>query len=467
MPIAAVRNLLILAVAFGITVAVASGSSAGTSFHVTMARAVLETSAALIGTLVAVLEFHRFRNSGSTADLEILGAVALLAWVHVLFDWLPDVMISDASRSQLTENVETWGTIGVRTAAAILLVVAGLSHSSNTGRSRTPSLRRIINRVLVVVFAALVAVTVLGWRLPANTTGLLNGIEWPGGLSSLLLLLDGVFFVVASFLLARNANADADSFLNWISAGCVLGGLSMVDYALFSSGGANSLRPGDLLRAATIATWAVGAAFEIRSYWTKIAELTRKETRLNVAVELHDGLAQELALLATSTHLPADELTLPEWQQRLQVIADRALSEARRAIAALANDEPVLFKLDLERTAESMSGADIDVHVEVSPSADYAVSDPILRESLIRIVREAVTNAVRHGGASHIDITFDAGSSPLLRVVDDGVGFDAIVGIRAGRLGLTSMRERAAEVGASLTVRSAPGQGTTVEVLWP
>ena len=85
----------------------------------------------------------------------------------------------------------------------------------------------------------------------------------------------------------------------------------------------------------------------------------------------------------------------------------------------------------------------------------------------MRIVREAVTNAVRHGGASHIDIVFEAGQSPALRILDDGVGFDPAAAAGSGHLGLVSMRERAEAIGASLAVRSAPGQGTTVEVLWP
>jgi signal transduction histidine kinase len=185
-----------------------------------------------------------------------------------------------------------------------------------------------------------------------------------------------------------------------------------------------------------------------------------------VALELHDGLAQELALLSTYTFASAEVRSQPEWHEQLQMTATRALAEARRAIVALATDEAAPFGDDLERTAESIS-SDIDIHVEVDSVVGASATDPLHRESIVRIVREAVTNAVRHGGAKHIDILFASDGSPSLRVFDDGVGFDPARVADSGRLGLVSMRERAEAIGASLAVRSAPGQGTTVEVLWP
>ena len=125
------------------------------------------------------------------------------------------------------------------------------------------------------------------------------------------------------------------------------------------------------------------------------------------------------------------------------------------------------FETDLEQTAESISGTGVDVRVTVDAGEGTDAIDPLQRESIVRIVREAVTNAVRHGGASHIDIVFEASGSPALRVFDDGVGFVPAEAVDSGRFGLVSMRERAEGIGASLAVVSAPGQGTTVEVRWP
>jgi signal transduction histidine kinase len=125
------------------------------------------------------------------------------------------------------------------------------------------------------------------------------------------------------------------------------------------------------------------------------------------------------------------------------------------------------FQTDLERTVESISGNDVEVRVEVDPGVGVMTRYAMERESIVRIVREAVTNAVRHGGARRIDIVFEADESRVLRVVDDGVGFDPAGTSTFGRFGLASMRETAGTIGASVAVRSAPGHGTTVEVLWP
>jgi signal transduction histidine kinase len=89
---------------------------------------------------------------------------------------------------------------------------------------------------------------------------------------------------------------------------------------------------------------------------------------------------------------------------------------------------------------------------------------------VLRIAQEAVSNALRHARASRVTVTAGTGPGGGLRltVADDGRGFDPDArGLRARRLGLTSMHERAASLGGSLAVRSAPGRGTTVELGLP
>ena len=90
-------------------------------------------------------------------------------------------------------------------------------------------------------------------------------------------------------------------------------------------------------------------------------------------------------------------------------------------------------------------------------------------EAVLRVAQEALHNALRHSDAEHVDVTLDRrGSGAVLRVTDDGNGFDPQAIRRAGRhLGLVSMRDRASGVGGSLTVESAPGKGTTIEMEVP
>ena len=260
--------------------------------------------------------------------------------------------------------------------------------------------------------------------------------------------------------MSSRARAQSDEFLSWIAVGCIFAMFAMISYGLLPDGGAESLRCGDLLRAAAVCVWAVGAIAEIRSYWSTVAESARLEARRSAALDLHDGLAQELALLSAYTYSPASERASPEWQEQLKLTAERALSEARRAIAVLANADPLPLNGDTGLAAQATSGSDVDVHVEVDAEA-------IESESIVRIIREAVTNAVRHGGARHIEIRFGTGGGSTLQISDDGTGFDVVKAAKTGRFGLVSMQERAKEVGGYLQVHSAPGQGTTVEVMWP
>ena len=102
---------------------------------------------------------------------------------------------------------------------------------------------------------------------------------------------------------------------------------------------------------------------------------------------------------------------------------------------------------------------DVPVRLALDESAEVPSAH---REDLVRLAREAVVNAARHSGSRTVRVTL---SHRRLTVGDDGGGFDPAYG-RPGGFGLTSMRERADAIGAALTITSAPGHGTCVEVTW-
>ena len=175
--------------------------------------------------------------------------------------------------------------------------------------------------------------------------------------------------------------------------------------------------------------------------------------RRRLARDLHDGALQELgwvrsALLRGAT---AAEL-LPA--------VDRAMAELREAIAATAADpdEPLAFAL-----TRAVLGVGDRLGVPITMTLDEAVVvEPEVRDGLVGVAREAVTNAARHSGSPTVQVTL---SDRRLTVVDDGSGFDPAYE-QPGGFGLTSMRERADAIGAALTITSAPGNGTCVEVTW-
>ena len=85
---------------------------------------------------------------------------------------------------------------------------------------------------------------------------------------------------------------------------------------------------------------------------------------------------------------------------------------------------------------------------------------------MFRIAQEALQNALRHASAERIEVRLEGGAGRLvLSVADDGRGFDATArAVRGRRLGLTSMEERAAELGGVLEIVSVEGEGTRVRL---
>jgi signal transduction histidine kinase len=204
---------------------------------------------------------------------------------------------------------------------------------------------------------------------------------------------------------------------------------------------------------------------EIAGYWRGLARSAVLEERRRVARDLHDGVAQELAFIVRrSRRLARDE---PSDAAVIAAAAERALDDSRRAIAALTRpvDEPL--DVALAEAAEDVS-ARTGTEVVLALARDVDVH-PSVREALVRIASEALANAARHAQARLVRLELAAGRPIRLRVVDDGCGFDP-AGVRASRhggFGLTSMRERAAGIGAELSISSRPGHGTEVEVTLP
>jgi signal transduction histidine kinase len=91
-----------------------------------------------------------------------------------------------------------------------------------------------------------------------------------------------------------------------------------------------------------------------------------------------------------------------------------------------------------------------------------------VEEHLYRLALEAITNAVKHAHATHIDVRLAAPAEDRLEITitDDGTGFDTDAA-HPGHLGMTTMRDRAAAAGARMNIISAPGAGTTVRVTVP
>jgi signal transduction histidine kinase len=189
--------------------------------------------------------------------------------------------------------------------------------------------------------------------------------------------------------------------------------------------------------------------------------------RERIARDLHDGLAQDLAFIAAHSRQLASELGD---EHPLTIATKRALAASRGAIVDLAaSDEP--STVDALRAVGMELESRYDVAVTVSIDAGAARElERDEREQIVRIAREAIVNAIRHGAATRVDVELGSHDSGLLlRVTDDGCGIGAggAVATRGTGLGMRTMRARARRVGGNLVAKPAPDGGTLLEVVLP
>lgn len=198
--------------------------------------------------------------------------------------------------------------------------------------------------------------------------------------------------------------------------------------------------------------------------------------RERLAREIHDTLAQGLSSIQLL--LRAAERTLPEdapaaaHVHRAREAAQDNLAEARRFVRALTPPDLANGSLTaaLERLSARTTTPGLAVQFAVSGTP---VELPTPYEvALLRTAQSALANTVRHAGARRAEITLSfMDTSVSLDVVDDGRGFaqDAPAGgdTGSGGFGLPAMRSRARSLGGTLSVESAPGQGTAVALTLP
>ena len=205
----------------------------------------------------------------------------------------------------------------------------------------------------------------------------------------------------------------------------------------------------------------------------------RLAERTRIAQELHDTLLQgflsaSMQLNVTADSLPDDSPAKPVLNRSLALMR-RVTDEARNVLRGLRLAKGVSRDLETafssvrqEFATQEHNGKDIDFRVIVE--GHQRPLDPVLRDELYRIGREALVNAFRHAHASRIDMELKYSSKRLAILVrDDGRGIDPNIlqSGRDGHFGLTGMRERADRIGARLRVMSSPSAGTEIELSIP
>ena len=233
-------------------------------------------------------------------------------------------------------------------------------------------------------------------------------------------------------------------------------------------------------------------------------QLAVLQERQRLARELHDSVTQ----LIFSTTLIAQSIT-PAWKrnpeegekrvERLLELSQTALREMRSLLFELKSSEDIQDKelpvtlTGLERIrhygllgavrllAKDFSADGIQVNVDVDEAGEklfnqqtgsVSAKEPMVEESIYRIMQEALNNAVKHAKARQIFISIRCFEKRLyISVMDDGKGFKGKPSEKqqpeGSGLGMKTMKERAEAMGGRLSVKSAPKQGTTIEVNIP
>ena len=238
-------------------------------------------------------------------------------------------------------------------------------------------------------------------------------------------------------------------------------------------------------RTAQFMVLALGAAslLLVTAWWLRLRAVQRQYSlvfaeRARVSREIHDTLLQSLAAIGVELETIASQMDPSQRDlrgdlTRLRRLVGHSLRDARDSILELRRSPMQRRALadSLRAVVDDLrSRRHVPIELNVSGRAYATAAD--VDAQVIRIAQEAVNNSLKHSAASRVDVTlaYDA-DGLVLRVVDDGCGFDRQgfgPSLELGdHLGLLTMQERAERVGGRITIDSRPGAGTAVQFTLP
>jgi signal transduction histidine kinase len=198
--------------------------------------------------------------------------------------------------------------------------------------------------------------------------------------------------------------------------------------------------------------------------------------KIRLGRDLHDGVIQ--SLYATGLTLESARQKQGVDPAAADVLFDRGIELLNQSIRQIRGyiqptseapeGMPLSFAKAVDVLVADLKGErDVSFLVRIDESAESRLAASQLADTL-QIVREAVSNALRHGSASQIQIRLhEEGAQLALMIQDNGSGFDATAKGSGGGNGLTNFRARAGSLGAALKLDSRPGHGTRVVLTIP
>ena len=457
--------IICIAIGVAVTLAVTFVPPLRFSYRNPPLHIVLDTVEAMIGLLVAYVMYGRFRSSRQARDLALVLALSLLGVSNLVFSVVLEVTAREAG-----DAFASWVPVGTRLIGTMAFAAgAFLPAQVRVPRERTFAISATFGLV-VLAFIAIVFATATFLPAPLDET-----ID-PGasqqalivGHPALLVAQVGsmILFAGAAGAFLRNAQQRSDRLYGWFGAASIFGAFARLNYFLFPSLYSDFVYVGDGFRLGFYVLLLIGVTYEIRSNWRARAEAEVLEVRHSLAQNLHDGLAQELVFIAAQTNKLAKHGAEPADLERLNSASDRAVAEARRAIAALSRpiDQSLVDAL-AETAEEETRRTGVALRLALKDGVEVPAD---CRETLVRITREAVKNAARHADATLVTVTLDGSDELCLAIRDDGIGIMRTTSTtRPDAVGIVMMRERAETIGGRLDISDVEGGGTEVRVMVP
>lgn len=418
---------------------------------------------AVIGLLVAYLAFGRFTQTRSWNDAALALALAVLGLTNLLFAVVPAVLYEEEDAFSI------WAPLATRSIASAIFAAGALAPLRPFRNARGVSLAIIGSSIAVLVVVGVPIALVADQLPPGVETSLPPDASRPqiegDPVVFLIQLAQMAVYAAAALGFARKARDRRDEFHMWLAAAAALAAFARLNYVLYPSLYTDFIYTGDFLRLGFYILLLVGGAREIQSYWRTRAEAAAMAQRNRIARDLHDGVAQELTFVASQAHVLSKKAPSDVQIGQLASAADRAAAEARRAITALSREaDERLSDVVAEIAEETARRTGANVKLDLDPNVSVGAE---VKEAVIRIVREAVLNSVRHSDSGLVEVRLAPDGGGLVSVKDHGKGFDVDAVGTPERVGLKIMKEKAQAVGARLDVTSTPGLGTTVKVVFP
>jgi signal transduction histidine kinase len=422
------------------------------------ARATIETMITMSAIAAAALLVIRFGQTRRLRDLLLLSALATVSLVDFPSSVLPAMIGVD--RVVPSQDVQMIAQAFV----ALVFLAAAFAPVDRIVEGRTRPLL-VIAAIggLAIVLVDLIPLLTHGYAATASAhkPGLSSAAAHPVKLA--LHVGNAALMIIAALGFLRNGDRSEQE--PWMLAtAAILLAAARLQYVTFTAVDSDWVTPASALRVLAYCLLLTAAVRHYSRMRQEAAQAALVAERERIARDLHDGLAQDLAFIASHSVRLASEFGE---EHPLTVASKRALAASRGAIVDLAASHEPTTGDALRSVADELESryeVEISVSVESGDASDLEREE---REQIVRIAREAIVNAIRHGGAGRVDVELGSHDSGLLlRVSDDGCGMVASsLATRGTGLGMRAMRARARRVGANLVAKPAPNGGTRVEVV--